>query len=441
MQSANRDGSEREAVDSGKLVAAFGRNGGTAASRAAAKSIVEAAHARKRWFFCECRDGATLTPVNGTHVMRKTQYSKPHHEDCPFAVEPKEQFFIVRSLRPHPPGSPFSLLRNNSSTGETEQNERVQKDTYSTRRPRLARLLVAIAEASVQRQTFPLKKLGPQFADIKDQARALLLAPKVPVIKMLCSDTSRYEKFIGDFSTQSKRHKWTAGNRPHGILLDTIKGVEDHALVCTDDTRIPVFGSISIFGRATAPVKPWSTYLVAGLIGEVSSGGVHVLRAYIHPCVSEKNLMLVDSNYERETFRYIAELAAEYREQIDIIVRKPLSDIGTRSISENLTEEEAEVQANTVGAPKILIPDFIIGFPQFPDRSRDIIVETLGFSWRAYRDDKAVTIPAMQAALGQIDVIAHDFHFPDDKTLLQRHDTFKASLRSAIEKRIGLLRH
>jgi hypothetical protein len=87
MISANHDGSEQTPVtESDKIVAAFGRNGGSAASRTAARPIVAKAHNEARWFFCGCRDRAVLVPVDGTYVRRKTQNSAEHHEDWAFRV-------------------------------------------------------------------------------------------------------------------------------------------------------------------------------------------------------------------------------------------------------------------------------------------------------------------------------------------------------------------
>ncbi|NGO62700.1 hypothetical protein G6N76_03365 [Rhizobium daejeonense] len=283
--------------------------------------------------------------------------------------------------------------------------------------------------------------MGEQFESLRVQARNFWLARNVPVSTMLCSDTRRYDDFIRDFDQKSRRAQFPDNIRPHGILLDTIKGVSEGSLICNDNSRRPVRGTISIFGRGDAPVKPWSTYLVAGLIGRLSSSPeTCLLRAYVHPCVSSRNLMLVDSNYERGTLKIIHNLQVEYSGLIDVNVRKPLTDIGNQQICDNISDEDAAVEAERHGAPKVLVPDFILEFPQFAKGKADIIVETLGFSWPSYRDDKDVTIPAMQAALGGIAAIEHDFHFPQKEHQAQRNDRFENRLRTMIEERVRKLR-
>ncbi|MDP9630305.1 UNVERIFIED_ORG: hypothetical protein J2W85_002379 [Ensifer adhaerens] len=437
MWSAEHDGSDPTTVtESGKIVAAFGRNGGSAASRQAARRIVEETQNSKRWFFCGCRDNAVLVPVEGTHVRRKIRNSADHDDDCPFSVEPKDQALIVKSMRSHAADVPFSFLVERAD-GAQETSTGTFKQSHSKRRPGLARLLISLAEAStIQRVGRSVLGIGEQFGSLKDQAGKFLLAPNLPVRRMLCSDTRKYDDFVSDFDEKAQAARFPNRVRPHGILLDKIKGVSNGQLICMDGKALPVVGSISIFGRADAPVKDWSTYIVAGLIGRLSGDlEPRLLRAYVHPCVSSRNLMLVDSNYERGTLKIIRKLQKEFQGIIDFSVRKPLTDVGVRQIADDISDDDARGEIDRDGAPRILIPDFILEFPQFARKRGDIIVETLGFSWTSYRDDKKVTIPAMQAALGGIAAVAHDFCFPEELDKEQRHARFEARLKAMVQRR------
>lgn len=149
--------------------------------------------------------------------------------------------------------------------------------------------------------------------------------------------------------------------------------------------------------------------------------------------------MMVDSNYERETLRYITELQTEYKSKINFVIRKPLFDVGRRHIDDAMTDDATHLELDEDGAPKILIPDFVLEFPQFDENTGDIIVETMGFPWKSYRDDKAVTIPAMEAELG-VKAITHDFHEPTGETQVGRNEAFKETLRQAIDYRVEFLR-
>lgn len=101
--------------------------------------------------------------------------------------------------------------------------------------------------------------------------------------------------------------------------------------------------------------------------------------------------------------------------RIEMVIEKPnlnMNGIGAES-GGSATEDTRHVDEH--GSPPVLITDFILRFPEYPKKRRDnIIIETMGFRWKSNRLEKAEIIPLMEAELGNISHVKHDFHFPSD---------------------------
>ncbi|MFS8147630.1 hypothetical protein [Rhizobium sp. BR 249] len=421
-----------------RLILAFGRDGGAAVAREEAKSVVAAAQNGGQWFFCACNadQNTVLVPYERTYVHRRVASSNAHSDRCPFAVDPVQQLAIVRSMRPHPPEKAFNLLSDFASDrGPLDEDRTAQFNTV--RRSKLARVLIALAEASgLQTQDVGTRSINLQFNDLISQAKNFKLVGEIPLASMLCTYPPKLGEFLGDFNRRAARFNWPRGSRAHGIVIMKLICVENRNLVFSKEVKVPVSGPIAIFGRSDAPRLKDRPYIGIGLIAKQSATSpAEVIRAYIHPCYSHENLMLVDSNYERETFDYLRDLQSEYAGRVDFKIEKPLSDIGQRFQESTATDAEVDNQEiDAHGAPPILIPDFVVRFKERVRSDNDFFVETMGFSSQYYRAIKRRIIPEMRRALGGILHVEHDFYFPSDLTLDERHEIFRKAVRDKINK-------
>lgn len=446
LWTAQHNGVERSPISETQtktLVAAFGRFGGAKSSREAAVPFIRETQNSGRWIFCSCRKGALLIPYEHEFVHRRHHKSPAHDDNCPFSVEPVEQFAISRSMQPQPRNQPFNLLRafaeDRDAPRATTGDRNYSSVTPNTRRPRLAKLLMSLLEKSgVQKRASGDFNVSDQFRSIAKQAEDFFLVKNVPVSSMLCRYAADYKQFITEFDNKAAGFAWPNGTRPHAIALAVAAGIDDNKLILRKGDPIELSGSISIFGRSNAPVTRSSTYLAIAIIGKPHPGDKPtILETYLHPCRSTADLMLVDSNYERETFRELRILQLEFRDRIRIDIEKPLFDMSLTPHSDHSTLEQDRRHVEQNGSHPVLIPDFIVRFPDLPVRWRaDIIVETMGFSWRTYRTEKATIIPKMRAALGGIGHVEHDFHFPANVPQSERNDALKDDLRKRIGKRL-----
>jgi hypothetical protein len=202
-------------------------------------------------------------------------------------------------------------------------------------------------------------------------------------------------------------------------------------LIVDDEIRLPVRGRISVFGErdgnsrdTPAERAARAPYLAACLLGRpAATQPVTVLRAYAHPCVSARNLMLVDSNSERRTLDQLLRLQRWLRDKLDIRleVEKPLFDI----------LEEASGETGQVREP--CIPDFILHAARVrPGGAATVAIETMGYADDIYRARKARTQCLMTRALGGSPVVQHDFHWPHGQTQEERDRRFWLTARWTI---------
>ena len=225
--------------------------------------------------------------------------------------------------------------------------------------------------------------------------------------------------------------------RPHGVLIARIAAIGAGVLEPVSGSAIPVRGRLAVFaeraddGSATRTARAArAPYLAACVLGRASPGAgepVEVLSAYAHPCASERHLMLVDSDLERQTLAQLRSVQdwLGSRKGLRVVIEKPLFDIGP---------DDTGVREAVPRPP--CIPDFMVrattadGAP-----ARVVIVETMGFADEAYRARKRHTHALMRAALAGATVVVHDFHEPRGVLQSWRAKRFWDDLRCALTER------
>lgn len=408
--------------------AAFGRTG-RAVSRGAATGIVAEHHSADRWFACDCLGEMPyppiLVPVLGSFVRRHVAGSWPEHAAwCDFYREPAEQALVNAS---YSRVAATGLVR--AFTGEPSSRKRPGLTHTGTehRRGRLARVLFQLIEEAGLATAQPNSDRGivQQYKAIRAAARGLPLEDTMPLSSCLCTYVPALDEFCNRIgSMPSVAFRKTAN--PHGVLIGVARSASKGFVYPVDGEPIPVAGEIAVFAerdgrdeRDTLAAR--SPYLMACLVGRrAPRAKVEVLRAYLHPCMSERWLLPVDSNLERETFRQLMSVGRwiEFHRGARLTVRKPLWDLAS---PQDMVDGEAH---------EPIIPDFIVEAEE-GGVVRRIVVETMGYGQAAYRERKARLCSEMER-LGGGRVVQHDFHLPLDWPQSERDRAFWFASRQAL---------
>ena len=386
------------------------------------------------WIACDCLDGQeerppVLIPVLESFIRRHTDPPWPAHaEQCDFLREPAEQKAITRSYGPPSPG-PLRLVRRYAQVDGPAPELEVSR-SYAWRREGLATMLRLLQiKSGLFRFSSPSSrpKLGDQYRLLRSAAAEIEIDDDLPLSRFLCTYAPALPEFMTKVGAAPPRlFKKT---RPHGIFLTVINGVSNGQLLISHDLAVPVRGRISVFGereghrRETATEKSArAPYLAASLVARPkASDPVCVMKSYVHPCASLRDLMLMDSNYERRTFAELKRLQQflANKQGIRMVIEKPMLDIRSGG--------DLEDQAIEAGEP--CIPDFILQTEAAPiGGAAVVIVETMGFAGEKYRSRKVVTHRTMEAAL-RAPLVTHDFHFPSDQTPEERDRRFWSATR------------
>lgn len=391
---------------------AFGRYGGTPEARRAAASVVARYQqmGAGMWLLCPCRSvsgrNAVLVPVAQTHVRRHEADRWPSHApSCDFYRDPAEQNLLVGSYV-GPVDRPFSLARR-FGAAEQQLKRSFVANSYATRRPGLARLLMRLVdEAGLQK--IPANWQPPPLVDqikaVWGAARKVSLDAGVALPQFFCPSPGRIGELIEKIEAAPpclfKR------TRPHGVLIARIGSIRAGVLEPIAGEAIPVRGRIAVFGerpgeeseiRTTPSVR--APYLAACVVGRAEDNGpVEVLSAYVHPCAGEHHLMLVDSDYERRTLRQLRHLQAwlSAKRGVSLAIEKPVFDLGPPCDDDGFLEGRDPC-----------LPDFILHATGAGAR-KTIIVETMGFADEVYRVRKARMHEIMSAALEGAPVVPHE---------------------------------
>lgn len=407
---------------------AFGRYGGAAEPRAAAALVVRDYQqlGAGRWFLCDCRPDAerppALVPVAQTHIRRHQDARWPVHcEGCDFYSEPDEQRIVTASYaapRPRPLrlARPFTMRR--------PAVERLSLISSDVRRPGLARLLLQMVSDAGLQSIGPDGSLPPLIEQIKAlwaAARFIEIDPGIKLAEFFCTSPAKLGELCARIAALPDGRFVTT--RPHGVLVARMAAVGGGTLTPLAGAAIPVRGRLAVFGERPAAMRDTKSeraarapYLAACVVGRPAVGEpVAVLSAYVHPCASEKHLMLVDSDLERRTLAQLRGLQSWLgRKQIlQVGIEKPLFDVGP------------EIDDRTLPRPP-LVPDFVVT----ADDGATAIVETMGFADAEYRERKTRVHGAMRAALAGAPVIEHDFHEPAGWSQQDRDGWFWQALRA-----------
>ena len=419
------------------LRSAFGRYGGKAAARAAAAPVV--AHYQQlrggQWFLCGCRPGAerppALVPVSQTHIRRHEDTRWPVHCDtCDFYREPDEQRAVTASYGPPAVSKPLRLGRPLGGVAAAAPERSLEMRSHDTSRPGIARLLVQLTTDAGLQAIGPDWRPAPLIEQIKAiwaAARSIEIDTGVHLPEFLCTSPAK----LGDLASRIEAApiKRFTRTRPHGVLIMRVATIVSGMLQPVAGDPIPVRGRLSVFGEkagdgrdSRAERSARAPYLAACVVGRALDGEpVEILSAYVHPCVSETHLMLVDSDMERRTLDQLRSVQSWLggKRHLPVTIEKPMFDIGPA------TQIPAEPRPPC-------IPDFVLRASRPGDAGKTVIAETMGFAAEDYRIRKGRIHPLMSAALGGAPVIEHDFHQPVDAVQDRRDTAFWQAIRWAL---------
>ena len=457
---------------------AFGRFGGSKKMREAAAEVVQKYQTAGsgRWLLCDCLPhGETppvLLPISGTHIKRHVTKDPtrglngdwPNHAEwCDFRLDPKQQRAVVRThKRSPPPLAGYRLLRAFKKTSAKRPSEGTRHTSRHEARSGLATILSEIVvRAGLQLRVADGSRpsIAQQYKDIENAAGQLLICKNVPIDRVMCRHPSKFDALKDKL--QSDEICWPKSVRPHGIFIIQVDAIERGHLVSKTFGKFPVRSRIAVFGEPDGDTRPptsafgdaRSPYLAIAVVGQaVPDGEMELVSAYVHPCLSRSDLMLVDSDMERITLKKLHDLRDMLKADagVEVSIEKPLFDIGPdelpgnddiddegesgeHSISQDEAEGGEEGDDNNPQPRPVCIPDFILHAVGGPSRGNaTVIVETMGFSNSEYRERKERIHGAMREALKNAPLEVHDFHLPAGSTQEQRNEQFLQDVQRAI---------
>ena len=413
------------------LRAAFGRTGRSNA-RAAAAIIVNEHHSIGRWFACDClgdvKSPPILVPVVGSFVRRHVEGRWPEHSEwCDFYREPAAQALVTASYDRQAAtglvrafaGNP-DVSRPSLSYGGTEH-----------RRTRLARMLFGVLhEADLATFRFgQAQTIKQQFTSIRRVSASIQLEDTLKLSSALCTFRPGLDELIERISAMPEA-SFRKTRNPHGLLIDVARSASKGVIEMAQGEPLVVAGEISIFGerdgREGGPglAAARGPYLVIALIGRRSPRGrVGVIRAYMHPCMSESWLFPVDSNLERQTMLQLVGTGRWFRDRraMNLTVRKPLFD---------MADHLPALPGEETSAHEPILPDFLVEVGEGRTH-RSAVVETMGYAQAVYRARKQ-RLRAEMERLSQAPLIEHDFHLPVEWSQPQRDSAFTKLLRHTL---------
>ncbi len=420
------------------LWAAFGRR---AYNKASGKEVVNSYQSEDsgKWFICKCRGEIANPPVitlrSFKHIVRKSG-SGEHSSDCDFYPITTPQREIVRSYRQKQRNTAFNFLASfDRSETDDQTNAGTGRASHHTSRSKLGTLLAEwISKTPIgwREAGTPRLSISPQYEELKASASEIWLDTNVTLSDSLCAFDSDLDQFKEDiFSAPAN---WSRRRREHGIYLTRVGGVGRQKIETLDGRVHDVVGRLAIFGETDGSdraetisnLSARQPYLAVILVGRRSPDApATLLSAYLHPCVDRGDLLLVDSDLERITLRYLQDIQDSLPPNDSFDIQKPMFDLDAplprRPIK--LTPEEQE-QLDT---RDVLVPDFVL-WPTSKSRT-PLVVETMGYDKADYRQRKRRTQEKMRQKLNA-ELECHDFHQPYGTSQEDRDEDFINRVRA-----------
>ena len=417
------------------LRAAFGRFGGQPKGREAAVPVVR--HYQQlgsgSWFLCDCRPGAerppALVPVAETHIRRHQDQRWPVHSDaCDFQREPAEQRAIVDSFSAAAAHRALRLVRPIGTVspamvpGEVGQSRNV-------RRPGIARLLARLMTDA------GLQSVGPDWVppQVVDQVKAIWTAAlgrdrrwrsatRVPLHQS--GEAGRgagQDRGCAGWPLPPVPSAWRVAHEGRGCRRRCFADAWRRRHPCPrPDCCVWGAAERRAWTRRQSAPHVRHTLLLASSGGAAPDAPPEVLSAYLHPCVSQQHLMLVDSDLERQTFAQLRSVQTWLgkRNLARVSIEKPLFDIWS----------EDQGKAEVAPRPPCL-PDFITRASGADGAAKAAIIETMGFADPDYRERNKRSHALMSLAVGGAPVIMHDFREPAGRLPPDRDREFWRAVR------------
>jgi hypothetical protein len=383
------------------------------------------------WILCDCRPAsekpAALVPVEERFLRRHVTDNWPQHApSCEFYREPAEQVEISASYRPLP--KPQVRLLRSFETSAAAPLERRETSMPANRRPQLARLLVRLlAEGGLQRVDaggFTPPPVPDQLKSIWTVARTTSIDRGVLMANVFCMSLAKLPVLMEQIATAPpERYRYT---RPHGLLMIRLREVQAGKLIALNGEELPVVGRLAVFGERPedepGPAEDArAPYIALCIVARPTPiDAVQIVSAYVHPCASMQRVMLVDSDYERQTLDILLQFQRQMarRHQVAVIIEKPMESIGP-----------ATDDTGTALPP--LIPDFVVTARYRDCSERRVLVETMGYADEGYRQRKLRLHPEMKHSADAGAVIEHDFHLPGHWPQDWRHNRLRRALWQA----------
>lgn len=183
---------------------------------------------------------------------------------------------------------------------------------------------------------------------------------------------THHHQLIKAYQTlRARKDQWPESMRPQGLLLVVIDAVSEHQLHI-GDTTLEIQGHIEKPGVVANTQGPFVALIT--LSDEPSKPLFFAMqRACVLPLLSKRQLMIVDSHYERRVIETVLKDWLPYwtKKGLQVTLKKPLFDIPVTEL--------------------VCRPDLVLSTP-----AGDVILEVMGRDDEAYIERKQRTVPLMQ---------------------------------------------
>mgnify|MGYP000055976206 CR=1 FL=1 len=315
-------------------------------------------------------------PVEGRHISQCTFYSEISGEISNSGFDGDHDFKQILTFCMHDEIKESEGII--STTSNTDTDTDTDNDKNKKSHNKIYRLLSQLCNDSLSNVWFRTKTNNSiaQLAKIRDAAETINFGQSCLKDYLFFGDKG---EMYANSKLRNTKDAWKGAGRPHVFLLEIIEQID------TNRYELNMDGNIHFYSRIVRPCRQNTKgpYLVISSLVLDDDNEVYRNTACIKPIVSNNRLMLVDSNYERET-------AISIMSTLD----KMPND---KTISWSLTKPLKPKQSDD---GEMLLPDFIV---QKNDKVKKItllrdLVEVMGTDETEYVLRKDRLTPKMVKA-------------------------------------------
>ncbi len=331
-------------IECAHLLHAFAQDKGAAPKDSPAYEVLEELFTRHLWLGCSCK-GGTLATAPVLYVQSTRSFRRPftvvrnhsrgmHDANCPFsrASKPKGSSLAIRTK-----SQSLGVLRKAAVSSTSGTVPKIYPSSSKADRiPSIANVLFTILEHAGCNRLLGISRSVTSDAEMINKALSSFFMDakkKIPALEYFGTNLHKFDAVARRVARAARQKEWPANIPPHGFVIglcelqrdkDNRMWLVEPRRGITEPKRWQVTGHVRLSGPGTPGPN-----VAIGLIA-VPSGNQQpeLVQAYVHPANSFNELMLVDSDLERQTLAILTKHLTEMKERgMAYSVSKPYLDI------------------------------------------------------------------------------------------------------------------